>query len=137
MIDSLFGFEMDLHPAVFFKNTDREHVGFPTLEVEALLNVFEERIPTMKSLMKAQDSLINTQDDQIGVLAETASVSQSMTRDALHLADVWKEAAKAQAVSNFWDDLFNNKFIWIGIGALAGAGIYAIVDAVRHTAAGR
>jgi hypothetical protein len=102
-----------------------------------MLNVFEERIPTMKSLILAQDDLIDTQNSQINTLTETASVSQSMTRDALRLADTWKDAAQAQAQASFWEDLINSKILWIGVGVAAGAGIYAIVDAVRDAAVGR
>lgn len=116
---------------MFFEGTDREHVAFPTREAEALLDIFEKRIPNMKRLIEQQDALIGIQDDQIAVLERSLVLTSSNAADALMIAEKWKEAAQAQAESNFWDDLFESPYFWsvaLVVGAAGGAGIYAVID---------
>lgn len=100
------------------------------MEAEALLHVLEVKVPLAKSIIEDHEQLQTLKDQQIQTLNEALVVSSSISADYQKIAQGWKEAAQAQAQADFWRDLLDSKFLWLGIGALAGAGAYAIIDRI-------
>jgi hypothetical protein len=125
---SLFGIELTLHPQVFFSNTAQEHVGFPTREAEVLLHLLEKRVPLMKSILEDHEKLQELKDKQIANLKEQVVSTATVAAQHKEVAAAWKETAQTQAVADFWEDLIKSPYLWAGVGVLAGAGIYALID---------
>jgi hypothetical protein len=117
--DSLFGFELQLN----FKPTSvggQAMVATDLKTAEALVEVFERRIPAAKRLIENQGKEIDLLKENVRTATRALSLAESAVTDAEESRDAWKQAAKTQETSLLEDILFSKELWFLG-GLAAGA----------------
>jgi hypothetical protein len=125
--ESLFGFDLDLHPRVFFPNTPQEHVGFPTAEAEALLDVVENRIPQMKKIIKTHEEGSALKDKQVALAEQEAAQWRGIAGDKDTVIAAQKDLIEAQKPSIIEKVLFS-KELWLVAGVVLTVGAFELFD---------
>ena len=124
---SLFGFELQLDGALVWKDSQgHDYVGWPRADAEAILEVFEKRIPL---LLRINEDCARV--ERLARIAQDLQARADMAQDeqaaALQtIADMWR--ASADAARPTWiERLILSWQLWLVIGLVAGASGAAVV----------
>jgi len=118
-------FDFDLHPNFTVLEIDGVPVVAADLTTgEALLDIFEVRIPAIKRITENQAAEIVLLKENVHTATSALALSESATADALVSRDAWREAAKISETSLF-EDIFFAKELWFVAGLGLGVGITA------------
>lgn len=124
---SLFNFNISLERATALVGPGGvEYIGFPAAEAEAMLEVFEHRIPLMKSVIARQETLSSLLTKQVRIHEAMLVESSSVAAGWKELAGVWKTAAEAGEPS-WYERIFLSKELWLIMGVVGGAALTKLI----------
>lgn len=117
---SLFGFELQLDRVATWKDAHGvEYVGWPKADAEAILNVFEKRIPLLLKINEDCEKLEKLDDAREAIYTSAKAALNDRSEAERAIKEVWKEAA-LQIAPSFLERIFTSWELWFILGLVGG-----------------
>lgn len=119
---SLLGVELRLDTVQTWTGPDgQKYVGWPESDAEAILYIFEQRIPLLIGTIEAMTRLNYAMRERSELDEDTKAELSNIALQWKGVAESWKTAAKQN------ESILNSKELWLLFGAVVGCGLTALV----------
>lgn len=107
-----------------------EYVGWPREDAEALLHLFEVRLPMLRAQVGALERLVVLKDRQVELEREAAAAERARAETYAAIADSWRQTARDAQPSTL-DRILRAPELWFTAGIATAVLCLVLLGAVQ------